>query len=295
MTDDTLPPGAAAAFVSIDGGRARVLRSVARAPEGATPLLLVHGGGTDNAAISWRLAFDAFGAERPVLAIDLPGFGRTDLEPVGGPDAMAAFVARIASALELDRAIVGGVSMGGDVALNVALRHPALVEALVLVAPGGLVPRVGGRAVHLAAWLAAQLPDRVLVPLANAANRRVEAVLRAMVHDPERLPAGVLAEFAREAAEPGAGMGYGRYNQSTLGWRGMRNDLMPLVDRIEAPTLIVLGARDRLVPPAGSRAASERMPHARLVLVDDCGHWAQLEASERFAREVRAFLDELGA
>jgi pimeloyl-ACP methyl ester carboxylesterase len=185
--------------------------------------------------------------------------------------------------------------MGGEVALQVALRHPSLVEALVLIAPGGLVPVLRNRVVQLAAWLAAQLPDRVLVPLARLANTQVEAALKAMVHDPSRLPTEVVAEFRREAGRPRAGLGYARYNQASLGPWTMRNNLLPVVHRATVPTLFFHGENDPLVDPEGSRRASRLMPDARLVLVPECGHWAQLESRDRFLAEVRRFLDDRGS
>ena len=266
-----------------------------RRPVGRWPLLLIHGGGTDNAAISWYDVYAAFGGDRKVVGLDLPGFGGTEgIEPVGGAVEMADFVARVAGRLEIGRAVVMGVSMGGDVALNLALRYPGLVEALVLIAPGGLVPLFRNRFLQLSAWLAAQLPDRLLVPLARLANAHVQAALEAMVHDPRRLPSEVIAEFYREARRPGAGMGYARYNQASLGPRSMRNNLLPVVHRITAPTLFFHGEDDPVVDPQGSLRASRLMPAARLVLVPECGHWAQLESRDRFLTEVRRFLDRCG-
>lgn len=287
-----IPDGSAERFVGVDGGRVRVLESTGVAAAGRVPLVLVHGGGSDSAAISWFDVYGAFGDDRRVVGLDLPGFGGTEgIEPVGGAAELAEFVVRVAGRLGIDRAVVVGVSMGGDVALNVALRHPALVEALVLIAPGGLVRVIRNGFVQLAAWLAAQLPDRLLVPLARLANTQVQAALEAMVHDPRRLPPEVVAEFYREARRPGAGMGYARYNQASLGPRSMRNNLLPVVGRITAPTLFFHGEDDPLVDPRGSVEASRRMPAARLVLVPECGHWAQLEVPDRFRSEVRRFLD----
>ena len=290
-----VPAGSAERFVEVDGGRVRVLESTATPAGGRIPLLLIHGGGTDNAAISWYDVYAAFGGDRKVVGIDLPGFGGTEgIAPVGGAVEMADLVARVAGRLDVRRAVVMGVSMGGDVALNVALRHPALVEALVLIAPGGLVPLFRNRFLQLSAWLAAQLPDRLLVPLVRLANIQVQAALEAMVHDPRRLPPEVIAEFYREARRPGAGMGYARYNQASLGPRSMRNNLLPVVHRITAPTLFFHGEDDPLVDPQGSLRASRRMPDARLVLVPECGHWAQIEARDQFLAEVRRFLDHCG-
>ena len=297
-----LPRGSFETFIDLDGGRVRVLDSFPPRAAGVSPstdagldthapILLIHGGGTDNSTISWFNVFTDLDGEGRMIAVDLPGFGRTSgIEPVGGGDALADFVARAAKALDVTRAVVMGVSMGGDVALNLALRHPHLVDALVLIAPGGLVPVFRNRPTQLAAWLMAKLPDALLEPVTRWANKHVEAALAAMVKDPGTLPAPAVEEFVREAQRPRAGMAYGRYNQASLGpWR-MRNNLLPKVAEIRVPTLLFHGQDDPLVDPAGSRRASELMPDARLALVPDCGHWAHLEAPARFNHEVRAFL-----
>ncbi len=284
-----LPPAARAEYLDLDGGRVRVLLG---GPDEAPPFLMVHGGSNDNAAISWYRMFEAFGSDHRVIAPELPGFGATaGIEPLGGPAAQADFLARVLTGLGVGRALVAGVSMGGDVAMNLALRHPELVQGLVLIAPGGLVERVGsGWLTHRSAWWAARMPDAFLFPVTALANRFVGSALRAIVHDVSTMPPEVVAEFRREALRPGAARGYMRYNQATLGPHGMRNNLMPVVSRITAPALFFHGEKDPMVPLEGSRRASELMPNARLVTVPDCGHWAQLEAHDRFVEEVRAFL-----
>lgn len=289
-----VPAGSAATTVDLDGGRVRVLRSTALPGPAGTPLLLVHGGGTDNAAISWFHAFEAFGADRPVIAFDLPGFGGTSgIDPVGDPREMADLTARVAGRLGLGEVVAVGVSMGGDVVLNLALRHPTLVRGLVLVGPGGLVPVLRNRITQFSAWLAAQLPEPVLLALARMSTPLVLLALRNVVSDRGSLPPQVVEEFLRQAREPDGFLGYARYNRATLGPWSMRNDLQPVVGRIAAPALFFHGAQDRWVDPEGSRRAVAAMPRARLALVPGCGHWAQLEAAERFATEVRGLLAEL--
>ena len=285
-----IPPGAEERFVPLPEGRVRVLIGGA-AGRARTPTVLSHGGGTDNAGLSWFRSFTTLGADRRVIAVDLPGFGGTrDVEPLGGPESMADFVVRVAQALDVSKAAVIGVSMGGDVALNTALRHPDFTAALVLISPGGLAERVGGRTTHFFSWLGAQLPDWALLPLARFANRFTKTVLKAIVKDLATLPPEVVAEFVREARAPGAGIAYGRYNQATLGRRALLSNLLPRVHEITAPILLFHGQDDPLVSPEGSRRAAELIPDARLVLVPDTGHWAQLEAHDRFTEEARQFL-----
>ena len=290
MTDARLiPPGSEESCVAACGGRYRVLRSTGAGA--GVPLLLVHGGGSDNAAISWYRAIEPLSAERPVIAVDLAGFGYTEGVPVTGSAAgMADQLRELLSAIGIERVAMAGVSMGGEVALQFALRHPKACERLVAVAPGGLVSRIGSPFVHRSAWLATKLPDAVLRPLAAMANRFMGAVIRRMVHDPSTLPPEVVDEMVREARRPGSGMAYGAYNRQAIGPKQMRNNLLPVVSQIEVPTLFFHGENDGLVPPSGSVAAAENMPNGRLVLVPDCGHWAQLEAHDRFVAEVRPFL-----
>ncbi|MGY5766293.1 alpha/beta fold hydrolase [Brachybacterium sp. DNPG3] len=285
-----IPPGADARHVDTAAGRLRVLHGGAPRQE-RVPTVLLHGGGTDSAAISWYRLIARLGQEREVWAIDMPGFGGSiDVPPVGGPRALAAVVAEAMEQLGVTRAVVLGISMGGDVALHLALEHPEQVSGLVLIGSGGLAPRVGGRATHTGAWLAAQLPDALLLPAGRFANRFARTAIRSLVADPSTLPNEVVEEFVRTARDPRGVLGYARYNQATLARHGLLNDLRGVVERIAVPTLLVHGEEDPIVDPVGSRTAAERMPRAELVMVPGCGHWAQLEAHDRFLEAALTFL-----
>lgn len=287
MTARLIPPGARETWVDLPAGRLRVLRGGTEGP----PLVLIHGGGSDNAAISWYRLFAPLARDHQVIAPDLPGFGDSaGVPPAGGPDRMADVIAQVMQHCGTGPATVTGVSMGGDVALNLALRHPNRVARLVLIAPGGLMPRLRGRVTQFAAWALGKLPDGIMLPVARFGGRFTEGIIRRMVHDPATVPPEITAEMTAEARRKGAGIGFLRYNQATLGPGGMRNDLTSRVAAITAPTLLFHGENDPLVPPEGSRRAAARMPDARLVMVPGCGHWAQIEAHDRFLAELRAFL-----
>lgn len=291
-----IPPGATESWVDSSVGRLRMLTAGVPGTETALPVVLIHGGGNDNSAISWYRLMEPLGEQHRVFAIDLPGFGGSvDREPVGGPGPLADLVHEVMGRLELPPAVVVGGSMGGDVALHLALDHPTAIAGLVLVAPGGLVRVIRNRAVQFSAWLAAQLPDRILFALGRQANRFVDRALRAIVKDLATLPTEVVREFVSEDAHPRSGLGYGRYNQATLGPGRMRNDVSDVVWRITVPTLFFHGADDPMVDPKGSAMAAARMPSARLVAVPNCGHWAQLEQHALFLKELQAFLARIDA
>lgn len=292
--DGLLPPGADRRWVDTSAGRLAVLHA-GEPVAGRVPVVLVHGGGTDAAAISWYRLLPSLGEDTEVFAPDLPGFGASlGVDPVGGPAALADVVVEVLDAVGVRRAVVVGVSMGGDVALNVALRHPGRVAGLVLIAPGGLVGVFRNQWAQGAAWAASVLPDVVLLPLGRLANRFVRVALKAVVKDVSRLPEEVVSEFVRLARHPRGVLGYARYNQAALGPRGMRNDLSGRVREIGVPALFLHSAADPLVPIDGSRRATAAMPRARMVVVPDVGHWVQLEDHDRVLAEVRDFLAGVG-
>nr|WP_083684066.1 MULTISPECIES: alpha/beta hydrolase [Actinoalloteichus] len=259
-------------------------------------MLLVHGGGADNAAISWFRLLDPLRRERRVIAPDLPGFGYTEGVPYAETAAdMADLLAALLDALAIERVIVCGVSMGGEVAIQFALRHPTRCAGLIAVAAGGLIERYKNPVAHHMAWLATLLPDPILVPLSALANRFVRTALNQMVHDRHTVPPEVVDEFVRESRRPRAGYVYGRYNKAAIGPRRMRNNALGEVHRISVPTLLFHGTADPLVDPAGSVTAADRIDGAELVLVEKCGHWAQLEMHERFLTAVASLTERAEA
>lgn len=287
------PPNSDEITIETAAGKLRVLHA---GPQDSRqlPLVLLHGGGSDNSAISWYRLIEPLSFDRNVWAIDLPGFGGSiGATPVGGPSELANIVAEVLTKLSVKKAVVFGVSMGGDVALNLALRHGQLVGGLVLIASGGLTASIGNRILQYGAWALAQSPDWILLPAIRFANRFTSLALRGMVKKPALLPAHVINEFIREARHPSSGIAYARYNQATLGRYGMSNDLSNKVNSIEVPALFFHGKDDPLVSPEDSRRAASRMVDARLVIVTDCGHWAQLECHDRFLAESQAFLAAL--
>lgn len=288
-----IPPGADARTVTTSAGGLRVLHAGAPRP-GRIPVVLVHGGGGDAAAISWYRLLGAFGADREAWAIDLPGFGGSiGVAPVGGARALAAVVAEVIASVVDGPVAVVGVSMGGDVVLNLALDRPGITAGVIAIAPGGLIPIFRNPLLHRLAWWAARLPDRVLLPAARWSNRFARSAIRTMVADPGSLPPEVVDEFVRMSAHRDGALGYLRYNQASIGRDRMLNDLSDRMAGLRAPTLLFHGEGDRLVDPDGSRRAAAALPDGELVLQPRCGHWAQLEAHDAFLSATRAFLARL--
>jgi pimeloyl-ACP methyl ester carboxylesterase len=288
MPSRLVPPGAVEEFLSYEDGTVRLLRGGSGLQ---VPVVLIHGGGINNAAITWHAVFAHLAEDRQVLALDLPGFGATEgLRVEGSPDLIADQVIAIVRAAGVNRAVFAGLSLGGDVALHLALRHAEAVAGLVLIAPGGLDDLKRNRVRQLSAWASSHLPPTVRTAFDKAGSLFIRRYARRMVYDRASIPAAILKELVGEARRHGSGVGDANYNRETIGPTRMRNDLLPEVFRITAPTLFLQGDDDLLVDPQTSVAAAELMPNAEVVLIGQCGHWVQLEAPDVFLTEVGPFL-----
>ncbi len=266
--------------------------------DGATRVLLVHGLGGHT--ISWEPVGPALAAtlDATVTAVDLPGFGLTRVPP--GRRATLGTHGQVVRALleQSGPAAVVGNSMGGALGVGLAARRPELVRALVLVDPA--LPRPAGQP---AQWRAMARLAPVLVPPLGwrflaargrvlGPERLVDTTLGWTLCDPTRLDPELrrrlvaLAVARQSFAEAPAA-----YAESAraLFWyltRDMRAD----ETRVTAPTLIVHGDRDQLVPVAAARALAARRPEFALEIIDECGHVPQLEAPDQFLAAVAPWL-----
>jgi pimeloyl-ACP methyl ester carboxylesterase len=223
------------------------------------PLVLLHAFPFDR-----RLWAGLRVAGRRLIVPDLRGFGDSTLRPFTIAD-LADDVASLLDALGLRRAAVGGMSMGGYVALAFAQRHRARLEALVLAdtkaAPDTPEARQARdaaialvRSQGVDAYLDQQLP-RLLSP---AAVREIHARARTLGQQrPEAVIAGL--EALRD-----------------------RPDRRSELAQISCPTLVIVGTDDAVTPRAEARAMAGAIPGARLVEIPRAGHLAHLEAPEAF-------------
>ena len=257
------------------------------------PVVVVHGLG--ESAASWRPAMSRLAAGHRVYAPTLPGHGDSAKPPADyTPGFLAGFVERFLDALELEDPVLAGASLGGLVALRVALGWPGRLRALVLVDSVGL-----GRAINpvhpllsvpglgelTAAWAKTPL----------GAWQRPFYRTGLMFANPMRVPADWYVEQARLAQVPGAMEGLVAANRAAIGPLGQRVRLREELARITVPTLVVWGAQDLIVPVRHGRAAVEHLPDGRLVVLPDCGHVPHIEHPDRFAPAVADFLAGLAA
>jgi pimeloyl-ACP methyl ester carboxylesterase len=253
------------------------------------PVVLLHGLGATNASMLPTLVDLA--RDHRVLAPDLPGFGDSG-KPGGeyGPSFFARWLTAFLDVLGIERAVLVGNSMGGRIAIELALVAPERVERLVLYAPSLAFKRFR-EATPLVRLVSAQLGALPLV----VPRPIVMAALRMMFARPERLHEAWYEAAADEFARVFA-IARGRtaffsaarqiYLEEAHGTAGFW-DRLPALRR---PALFLWGDRDQLVPARFARHVTESVPQVRSIVLDDCGHVPQFEHAQQTHRLVREFL-----
>ena len=228
-----------------------------------------------------------------MIALDLPGFGRSPLPPDGTVSiaGYAALLDALLAQLGVDTAAVVGNSMGGFIAAELAIRYPQRVERLALISPAGISTHQDPRIVHLLPWV--RRMERLAAAYGGWVASHSDAVARRpglrnaffgmIVPHPRQLPAALVAEQLRGAGKPGliaAAQAISDY------------DLRPHLERIACPTLVVWGDRDRVIKRRDLEVFAELIPGARKVMYEDTGHMSQLERPAEFNALLAEFLAE---
>jgi len=234
---------------------------------GAGPAVLFIHGFCQSSAY-WQPTLDRLAGGG--LAVDLPGFGTSAALP--GPYTMQGYadaLARLLDERNLDRVAVVGGSMGGVVAQFLALRHPARVSRLLLVATGAFTADPAGALAKADALAAGAWDEATVAPIVAGFFRRP--------------PEGVDA-FRRIAlsASQHAAVAAARSNAQSRTFEELH--------AITAPTLIIQGRHDRARTPEHGEAMRARIPGARLAVLEGSGHTPQLEEPEAFHALALPFL-----
>lgn len=271
---------------------------VERNPTGKVPVVLVHGLGSNLKF--WRYQIDAF-AEKGyrVLALDLPGYGKSD-KPASFPysmEAMADVVAEMVSALHLDRPILVGHSMGGQTGLSYAIRHPDALRALVLTSPAGFEPF----STREKEWFKRVFSTRLIK---KATEYQIWGSIRAQNFQRWRPELEWLVEERVRLAKTPEFDQYAYANVKTVD--GLLNDdfVRGSLDKVAAPTIIVFGEDDSLIPNPflhGGKARDlmevghQGIKGSELVGLPGCGHTVQMDCPEDYNATVLGFLEKVGS
>ncbi|MFD0397955.1 alpha/beta fold hydrolase [Kitasatospora sp. NPDC127121] len=248
-----------------------------------TPLVLLHAFPLN--ASMWSAQLDALpgltGDEARVLAPDQRGFGGTELgtdEP--SLDLVADDLALLLDAAGIERAVVGGLSMGGYVALAFARRHPDRLAGLLLASTRATADTDAVRA------------NRERIAAAVTARGSVQLLLD------EEVAAGQLGPDSRHLVERVRSL-VAAASPAAVAWaqRAMaaRPDALDVLAGLRVPTAVVAGAQDGLVAPEEAELMLRARPDAELSVIPGAGHLSALEAPEAFNTAVRDLLARAAA
>jgi pimeloyl-ACP methyl ester carboxylesterase len=215
-----------------------------------------------------------------VITFDNRGVGRSRARvPSYTTEAMADDAVSVLEAAGIERAHVYGFSLGGMVAQQVALRHPVRVRSLVL----GATHAGGPRAVRPDAEVIEFFRRRPSMPAGEAATASVPFNYgpRCLREHPDR----VAEDIRRRLAQP-----FPRRAYRAQMWAAALHNTYRRLERIEAPTLVLHGRHDRMIPAANARILAERIPRAKLRILQDAGHLYSTEQPEVDEDIARFFL-----
>lgn len=256
---------------------------------GKQTIILVHGLG--SYAPAWKKNIPALAQNNRVIALDLPGYGKSDKGPwEGSLEFFSKAVIELADSLGIESFVMGGHSMGGQITIVTALTHPTRVEKLILAAPAGFETFHDGEK----EWFrSVATPSLTLLAKPKTIQQNVAINFYRMPEDAEFMIEDRIAMRSADDFE-----GYAHIIAQSIKAMVDR-PVFDYLNQIQQPTLIFFGEGDQLIPNrfltgGETRTIAEQghaqIPNSILHMVPEAGHFVQFEQSEVFNKEVIEFL-----
>lgn len=284
-----IPAGVDAGDLDVQGIRTRVFEG--DPGTALTPLVLLHGAGTDSALVSFGSALTSLGRRRRVIAPDLPGYGETEFtdSPFSIPW-YADWIAGLIYRLDVDRVDLAGLSLGGWITLEVAISHPDVVRRIVPVNPGGVTEKF--KYLGTARWLANHpaINGQMYRWYARMGRRFTRTQLRRIIENPSALTDDLIDAVLVNCRRPHAGEAFAATQRWAFGLGPQGWSLVPRLPRVRAKTLVIAGRNDRIVPVADSVRASQLVQDGEVRILESCGHWLVRDCPTEFVEAVDQFL-----
>ena len=237
----------------------------------ATPVVFLHGVGSDKSV--WAPQLARFGNSLRAVAFDYPGYGESEFAADATRDDFAAAVFAGMDALEIDRAHVCGLSLGGVVAIAMHAASPERCASLILADSFAVHP--DGQGIH----------DRSVVASQSMSMRDLAEARCGML-----LGSATTPELRAEVIEAMAAIDPAAYRVGAAAvWLADQRDRARAID---VPTLILVGEEDGITPPALSEELAKLIPGSRLERIAEAGHLANAEQPDAFNAAIESFISE---
>lgn len=253
-------------------------------------LVLIHG---SNASLqTWEQWVKVIGTDYRVISLDLPGHGLTGVNPAGVYDnaSYVDVVHRLLNRLNIDKAIIGGNSMGGGVSWLYTLEHPERVDALLLVDASGQPYAASGK-MPLGFRL-------VRMPVIKEAARFIaprsifESSLKTSMSAQSKIDDSLIDRYWELNRYPGN-------REATMQRFANQNSMKPSTSKrlatINIPVMVMWGAEDNLIPVSSAKWFADAMPQANVVIYPNVGHIPMEEIPEKSAKDVKIWMNALPA
>jgi pimeloyl-ACP methyl ester carboxylesterase len=265
-------------YVDADGVR---LFSIVAGPASGTKLIFLHG--LSGSFSTWQVVMGELADRYRVAAFDLPGHGLSDKpDPANFDYAVSSLASTVATALKttgLAPAIIVGHSLGGAISMQLALEHPETMSGLVLVNSAGLASEIS--------------PDLLALMDREPGQNTARAMLQLFLEDQALVLDRGVDDMAQGQLSEGGWSAQRTIAAKAFSTKGQIVDTIDRLAEIPSPTLIVWGAKDRVMPVDHAIHAAGAIPDATLKLLPSIGHVPQVEAASTLATAIDRFARSL--
>lgn len=259
---------------------------------GRETIIFIHGLGSYLPA--WKKNIEELRNDYRCIAVDLPGYGKSSKLPHDGSMTFyAGIISQFIDKLNLGKVIIAGHSMGGQIAMVMALYHPEKVKALILAAPAGFETFTEGQK----QWF------RNVMTLDGVKKTTADDIQTNLAWNFYNLPADAEFMITDRLAMRSASDFEAYCHAVVQSVNGMVNEpVLSFLDKIQQPVLILFGENDNLIPnrflnPGPTRKIGEKgaslIPNSKLVMLPKTGHFVQFEGYAEFNKRVRDFVSGL--
>lgn len=262
-------------------------------PENGVPVVLLHGGGTDHAMLSWRDTMPTLiDAGYRVYAPDFPGYGDCPPhEKASTTSGLIGYLEALMNLWQLEQAVLVGLSMGGGVAIGYTLAHQDRVRQLVLVGSYGIQDTVPGQ---FLSYLYVQVPgiSDFAWSLMRNSKSAARSILKGLLHNPEARTDAMIDEVLEALKNPHSQRVFSRWQRDEVGRQGLKTNYTERLSELSTSVLLIHGSHDAGVPLDYAKRAVSRLKNSRLEIIENAGHWTQRDYPERFNQVLLKFLQD---